>query len=137
MSNIVLRPIDAWDRPVAVQFKSHKGPLKFYCDAFDQWQDNLRAIALTLEHLRTMDRYGCTSGTEQYTGFAALPAPESNGFKDAQDAATWMFTQAGSGGSTSNWQENYRICAKKFHPDLGGDVNLFKKLQDAKRLLEA
>lgn len=38
------------------------------------WQDNLRAIALGLEALRTVDRYGITAGGQQYAGFAALTA---------------------------------------------------------------
>jgi hypothetical protein len=36
------------------------------------WQDNLRAIALGLEALRAVDRYGITSTAEQYAGFAQL-----------------------------------------------------------------
>lgn len=38
------------------------------------WQDNLRAVTLGLEALRAVDRYGITSGSQQYAGFAALTA---------------------------------------------------------------
>lgn len=38
------------------------------------WQDNLRAVALGLEALRAVDRYGITAGGQQYAGFAALTA---------------------------------------------------------------
>jgi hypothetical protein len=38
------------------------------------WQHNVRAIALTLEALRAVDRYGATETGQQYTGFKALPA---------------------------------------------------------------
>jgi hypothetical protein len=37
------------------------------------WQQNVRAIALGLEALRKVDRYGITRRREQYTGFRALP----------------------------------------------------------------
>lgn len=52
-----------------------KPPLTLPCDACRRWQDNLRAIALTLEHLRGADRYGVTQSGEQYRGWEALPPP--------------------------------------------------------------
>lgn len=67
---------------VVLAFESKHGPLLYRCDRFyttyyDQgpdWQHNLRAIALTLEALRAVDRYGATETGQQYTGFKALPA---------------------------------------------------------------
>lgn len=46
--------------------------LSFPCDRFDRWQDNVRAIALALEALRKVDRYGITPNGEQYTGWRAI-----------------------------------------------------------------
>ncbi len=41
----------------------------------NSWHDNLRAIALGLESLRAVERYGITSGVgQQYAGFAQLTA---------------------------------------------------------------
>lgn len=37
------------------------------------WQCNVRAIALSLEALRAVDRHGVTKRGEQYVGFGALP----------------------------------------------------------------
>lgn len=51
------------------------GAKQWACDRFWSWQDNLRAIGLTLERLRLVDLYGVTAGGEQYAGFA-LPAPD-------------------------------------------------------------
>lgn len=53
--------------------------LTFHTDAHKgyqaSWQDNLRAIALGLEALRAVSRYGITTGIgEQYAGFALLTA---------------------------------------------------------------
>lgn len=45
---------------VILSFDSKHGPLSYPCDTFADWEDNLRAIALSLEHLRAVDRYGVT-----------------------------------------------------------------------------
>ena len=58
---------------IVVSFDSAKGPIRMPCDKFTGWEDNLRAIALTLEHLRAVDRYGCTAHNEQYKGWTGLP----------------------------------------------------------------
>src|SRR5947208_1880483 len=57
---------------VVLAFDSRHGPLKYAVDTFDRWQDNLRAIALGLEHLRAVDRYGVTRRGEQYTGWRQI-----------------------------------------------------------------
>ncbi|GEP38856.1 hypothetical protein NPS01_25190 [Nocardioides psychrotolerans] len=59
---------------VRIAFESAHGPLTYGTDTFSTWQDNLRAIALALEALRKVDRYGITKRGEQYAGFKALPA---------------------------------------------------------------
>lgn len=51
------------------------GRMVMPCDRFNDWEANLRAIALTLEHLRAVERYGVTTErAEQYTGWLKLPA---------------------------------------------------------------
>jgi hypothetical protein len=65
-----------------VAFESKHGPLLYRCDRFytpyygqgPEWQHNVRAIALTLQALRAVDRYGATETGQQYTGFKALGA---------------------------------------------------------------
>ena len=59
---------------VILTVASAKGTLSFPCDKFLTWQENLRAIALALEALRRVDRYGITPNDEQYTGWKQLPA---------------------------------------------------------------
>ena len=67
---------------VAFDTRDH-GPMLYRCDRYvtgwrtegvDSWQHNVRAIALTLEALRAVDRYGATETGQQYAGFKALPA---------------------------------------------------------------
>lgn len=69
-------------RAVAVAFESKHGPLIYRCDRFTtsyahqgpEWQHNVRAIALKLEALRAVDRYGAEAVGQQYTGFKQLGA---------------------------------------------------------------
>lgn len=42
---------------------SRHGHLSYPCDTFTTWEDNLRAVALALEALRKVDRYGVTGVT--------------------------------------------------------------------------
>jgi len=50
-------------------------PTQVYpCDTYSYWQDNVKAIAVSLEKLRAVDRYGVTTAGEQYAGFKALPS---------------------------------------------------------------
>lgn len=67
---------------VVVAFETTKhGPMLYRADRYNDqwsnrpgWQENVRAIALTLEALRAVDRYGATETGQQYAGFKALPA---------------------------------------------------------------
>src|SRR5262245_7093403 len=54
---------------IVLSFSTKQGRMVMPCDKYTDWEANLRAIALTLEHLRTVERYGATSEKqEQYTG---------------------------------------------------------------------
>lgn len=144
---------DGWPRSTArpkgpaiiVSFKSDKGPLSFPCDTYTGWEDNLYAIALALEALRAVDRYGVTRQAEQYRGWAQLPPPaaERKAFADRAAAAEWLWVVSGT-----NYRPDlllaggdplaaaYRMAAKKLHPDSGGTTAEFQKLQDAMRLID-
>lgn len=59
---------------VEVSFDSRDhGRQTFATDEYDDWQDNVRAIALSLEALRAVERWGVSKG-KQYAGFALLTA---------------------------------------------------------------
>ena len=114
--------------------------LSFPCDTFDTFDDNLRAIALTLEALRKIDRYGVTQGNQQYTGWKQLPAQDTNnnGSMSRGDAIAFIAMHSGMSmhGAEIDLQYAYRTAARKLHPDSGdGDHELFVKLQKAKEVL--
>ena len=111
------------------------------CDRFDNWKDNLRAIALSLEALRMVDRYGVTVKGEQYRGWTQLPAAPASYEMSGADAAAFIAQHVEF--IPSSWLTErkdafdtaYRIAAKKLHPDAGGDAEMFKKLQTAAEVL--
>jgi hypothetical protein len=60
---------------VVLSFRTRWGDdVRYVVDTFDRWQDNVRAIALSLQALRAVDRYGVTKRGEQYAGWKQLPA---------------------------------------------------------------
>ena len=79
---------------VVVSFDSAKGALRFPCDTFTDWQANVRGIALALEALRAVDRYGVTQQAEQYRGWTALPDLREGRSPDTRNArvnaAMWL-----------------------------------------------
>lgn len=60
---------------VILSFDRRGRAITMPCDACNHWQQNLRAIVLTLERLRLAELYGVTSNGEQYRGWEALPPP--------------------------------------------------------------
>jgi hypothetical protein len=59
----------------------------FPCDRFAYWEDNLRAIALSLEALRKVDRYGVTTSGEQYAGFKQIASTSTTTINAEQASA--------------------------------------------------
>jgi hypothetical protein len=50
------------------------GEVMIACDRFFEWRHNLRAIGLTVENLRQMERFGTVDEGQQFQGFRKLPA---------------------------------------------------------------
>lgn len=116
---------------VRVSFDSKHGPLTYATDAYEQrysgdppsWQANIRALALALEALRAVDRYGVTKRGEQYRGWLAIgmdPAPMS------REAAQALLDEYGG----------VREAIKATHPDReNGNRDAFEQVQEARRVL--
>jgi hypothetical protein len=122
---------------VILTLDSKHGPLSYPCDTFTTWQDNVRAIALALEALRKVDRYGVTKRGEQYRGFLALEATAMPaGFATAHDA--WAYIMRAATGAVQVIRiENaergaiklaLRSALRKAHPDTGGDASTFQRV---------
>lgn len=132
-------PRGGW-QGVVVSFDSPKGAMSFPCDRYTEWQDNLRAIALSLEALRTVDRYGVTRGNEQYRGWAKLESGNGNKGKMDRDAAA-RFIESLTGyplGPNPQKRTVSEICRDlriEHHPDRGGSHETFVAIGQAEEVL--
>lgn len=119
---------------VVLSFQTKQGAMSFPCDRFDRWKDNIRAIALSLEALRKIDRYGVTRNNEQYTGWTQLPPPTS--VYDEVADAVWVADALGIPYEELNSPKALLAAIRKaeriMHPDAGGSAEDFKRLQKMK-----
>lgn len=124
---------------VRVSLDTRHGPMRFACDRYHDgtlsWQANARAIALTMEALRTVDRYGAVHTAEQYQGFLAIEATPGL-FADADDALRWVRLQAGAEARTATPKAAYREAARRLHPDAGGLPADWERLDQARQVME-
>lgn len=143
---------------VILSIDGEHGPLQFACDRFsspwkgtwsESWRHNVRAIALGLEALRKVERYGLGQGTEQYVGFQALPpgTPMPAAKMSLDQAAELLQTEGLRAGLTQAVfvaqllddaelaAACYRAAAKLHHPDAGGDPEMFRRITEARDLL--
>ncbi|MBJ8342807.1 molecular chaperone DnaJ [Antrihabitans sp. YC3-6] len=120
---------------VILSIDSKHGPLTYPCDKFTTWQDNLRAIALALEALRKVDRYGITASGEQYTGWRAIESGAAPLFRSADDAERYLrsltkYSEQGIGFVIQRARANT-------HPDRhDGERTEYDKVDAAVQLLE-
>lgn len=98
----------------AVAGKPH---LRYEVGTYNDWQDNVRAIAFGLEKLRAVDRYGITKRGEQYAGWKQL---ESGGPSVVR--GTLLIQQHGG----------LKQALLATHPDHGGDPKDFADVQAAR-----
>jgi hypothetical protein len=130
------------DHPgVILSFDTKAGHFRYAADRFTHWHDNLRAIALGLEALRKIERYGIGSGTEQYTGFLQLdagPRPPLT-VDEAVSLFAGLLTVSEKYVRDRWWDRRddfWRTASKLTHPDTGGDAESFKRMREALRLLD-
>lgn len=137
---------------VILSFTSAKlGKIRFACDRFWDWQDNVRAIALGMEALRKVDRYGITSDGEQYAGFRAIEAAEAaRPFETVEQAAYFIASHVAPDAGEiriaaiaefvvedEEWLDTYfKRAAKNLHPDTGGSDAQMARLNAARAMIE-
>lgn len=123
---------------VILTFESPKGNISMPCDRYDDWKDNLRAIALSLEALRAVDRYGVTRGNEQYRGWTQIG--NGHGKMDRASALKLIETLSGASVNPNSPPSTFRGLCRKLkilhHPDhTGGSHETFVAIGQAEEVL--
>jgi hypothetical protein len=126
---------------IILTMQTNVGALSYPCDTFTTWEDNLRAIALALEALRKVDRYGVTKRGEQYRGFMAIEATTMPaGFSNVDEAESYLkaligYKPAGVGFG-DDLSTILRRAKRISHPDTGGDAATFQRVTLAEHHLK-
>lgn len=127
---------------VKVSLDSRFGPLTYATDAYETWQSNVRAVALSMQALRAVDRYGVSKSGEQYRGWSAIAAGSSTEMSRGEAA---RLLAAGTNGRFTADQLltdragvalAYKLAIRTLHPDVGGDPEMFRRVTSARDLLD-
>jgi hypothetical protein len=122
---------------VKLSFDSDRGPLTYATDSCEFWEHNVRSIALGLEALRAVDRYGITQSGEQYVGFRAIEAA-SDGLPRTHDEAVKLVWRL-SGLPDPEGRplaSHIKVAKRRAHPDLGGSPEDFRAVIEAESILK-
>lgn len=128
---------------IILSLDSRFGHLSYPCDTFTTWQDNLRAIALALEALRKVDRYGVTKRGQQYRGFLELEATVAPaGFATVDAALAFLAPFLGLSLAEMKVIDGaplraLRRAQRETHPDANGDPTVFQRVSLAEATLRA
>lgn len=123
---------------VVLSFESKHGALMYRCDRFvapsyrrrmEDWQHNVRAIALTLESLRAVDRYGATQTGQQYTGWAAIGATAHAAPTDPMGVLHELAGVRASDGIGGD--RVISLARRAAHPDTGGSPEAWARFTAA------
>lgn len=91
--------------------------LVYATDVCERWEHNVHSIALGLESLRAVDRYGITRKSEQYAGWKQLTTGA-----DQPSVARGLRLISEAGGRVTD-------ALKATHPDPGGDPIDFQSVR--------
>ena len=114
------------DVGVAVYFELDGDPYCFPCDKWDRIADNIAAVASHIGALRGIERWGVGDLKQAFTGWSALPSP------DSVTVAPWRdILKAHNCHDLACVKALHRKLVKIHHPDHGGDPEMFYILNKA------
>jgi DnaJ-domain-containing protein 1 len=118
------------DSGVAVYFDLNGEQQCIPCDKWDTVAQNLRAVALTIEALRGIERWGAKEMVNAaFRGFKALPA---EAIITPYTAKPWHeVLELAPTASPETIKAAYRSMLHRHHPDKGGDERRFQEVQRA------
>lgn len=114
-SNVTLGPPPA-DKGVCVYFRLRDRPYALPCDKWAKVEENIWVLAKHIEGLRASERWGVGTLDRVFEGYAALPPPGSSA-----GGSWWDILGVTATATFEATQEAYRLKARAYHPDTGGD----------------
>lgn len=113
-SNCTLGTESPADPGVVAYFQLRETAMAIPCDRWTRVRDNVHAIALTVEAMRGMERWGAKHMiTAMFSGFKALP-------QKASGIDPWTVLGVEQGASEAAITAAFRSKSKLFHPDIPG-----------------
>lgn len=108
------------DTAAAVYFMYKGKQVCFACDRWDKVEDNIYAVAKTIDAMRGIHRWGTGDMLDAaFTGFVALPPPSN-----------WR-ELLGDPKTVEDAEIKYRFLARHTHPDAGGTQEKMSELNTA------
>lgn len=118
------------DEGVAVYFKYNGAQQCIPCDKWATVKDNVRAIGLTVEALRGLERWGAKEMVNAaFQGFKALPSAIIVG--DGTARAWWEVLDIPQDSDLAAASRAYKEQLQTKHPDKGGTDREFIELKNA------
>lgn len=117
------------DPAVAVYFRYKDKPMVFACDRWDRAEDNIWAIAKTIEAFRGIERWGSGDMLDTaFSGFLSLPSP---GQSNERPWRKVLMVDTLGATTLAGVEASYRILARTRHPDCGGSEQQMAELNAA------
>jgi hypothetical protein len=119
---------------VALYFSRHGKDICIPCDKFASVRDNIRAIGLTLQNLRQMERYGTSQMVDAaFQGLTAIPASASAGIPVRPKRPWYEVLGVSPDAPREVIEAAGKAMQRKTHPDAGGSTVDFQEVQEAIR----
>lgn len=117
------------DPGVAIYFTFEKKQISMCCDYYLRIWENLYALAVSIEALRTISRHQVSEFlARSFAGFNALPAP----YELVRKSIWQTLGLPARPDDKSMVEAAYKVRVKKTHPDTeGGSKEAFQELQEA------
>jgi hypothetical protein len=126
-SNYTLGSTNPKEPGVVAYFDYGGKPVAMPCDYWNRLEANVRAIALTIEAMRGMERWGAKHMiTAMFAGFTALPA------RSGPSCWEVLGLKSDPLPTEKEVMAAYRNKAQTVHPDKGGSTDEFNDLSNAK-----
>lgn len=120
------------DPAVVLYFTLDGNEVCIPCDRWSSVDSNLRAIGMAVEAIRGMERWGTGQMVRAaFSGFTALPAGASSGTPVVPDEPWYDVLGVSPNAEDDLIEAAYKVAIKKAHPDTGGTVERFHRIQKA------